>query len=224
MEDGGSIQVNRNRLTNNYSSGNGEFYGFYIQTPQNLTVSSNLIANNVGLTSTYNLYSINWYSGNKSVYLQNTIYARPSTTSGHVGFGYYIEDESEVTFNGNILDMEGDPNSYGFPVNVFSSAKFTEVDYNTCYVKLFGSEYWGMGQNGYTDWGSWKSSGINGPNEYFGNPQWNSVSKLISNPIVLRTRIMCLRLRVCLRILQAQQEMQFVAIAVLSRILWIWLR
>lgn len=178
MEDGGSIQVNRNRLTNNYSSGNGEFYGFYIQTPQNLTVSSNLIANNVGLTSTYNLYSINWYSGNKSVYLQNTIYARPSTTSGHVGFGYYIEDESEVTFNGNILDMEGDPNSYGFPVNVFSSAKFTAVDYNTCYVKLFGSEYWGMGQNGYTDWGSWKSSGINGPNEYFGNPQWNSVSKL----------------------------------------------
>ncbi len=178
IEDGGSLQLNRNRVTNNYAAGNGEMYGFYIQTPQNLYVSSNLIANNVGLATTYNFYSLNWYSGNKSVYLQNTIYARPSNTSGHVGFGYYIEDESEITFNGNILDMEGDPNSYGFPINVFSSAKFTEVDYNTCFVKKFGSEYWGIAQNGYNDWGSWKTSGINGSGEYFGDPKWNSVTKL----------------------------------------------
>ena len=178
LYDGGSWQINRNRLTNGYSSGIGELYCVYLMTPQNLYVSSNLIANNVGIGSTYNFYVVNWFSGNKSVYLQNTIYARPSTTSGHVGFGYYIEDESEITFSGNILDMEGDPNSYGFPVNVFSSAKFTEADFNTCFVKNFGSEYWGMGQTGYTDWGSWKTSGINGSSEYFGDPKWNSVAKL----------------------------------------------
>jgi hypothetical protein len=95
-----------------------------------------------------------------------------------VGFGYYIEDESEITFSGNILDMEGDPNSYGFPINVFSSTKFNEANFNTCFTKNFGSEYWGMGQTGYTDWGSWKTSGINGSSEYFGDPKWNSVAKL----------------------------------------------
>ncbi|NBV35996.1 MAG: PKD domain-containing protein [Bacteroidetes bacterium] len=178
LEDRGSWQLNGNKLTNNYCGGNGEMYVMYLMTAENMYLSSNLIANNVGITTTYNMYVVNWFSGGKSVYLQNTIYARPSTTSGHVGFGYYIEDESEITFNGNILDMEGDPSSYGFPIDVFSSAKYTEVDYNTCYVKNFGSEYWGMGQNGYNDWGNWKSSGINGPNEYFGDPKWNAVSKL----------------------------------------------
>ena len=177
LEDRGNWQMNRNRLINSDCAGNGELYGLYLMNAENLYFSSNLIANNVGLAATYNLYVVNWFTGGKSVYLQNTIYARPSTTSGHVGFGYYIEDESEITFNGNMLDMEGDPTSYGFPINVFSSAKYTEVDYNTCYVKKFGSEYWGMGQNGYNDWGNWKTSGINGPNEYFGDPKWNSVSK-----------------------------------------------
>lgn len=174
--DDGDWQINRNRiLLNLASSTKSGLSAVYLWFLHDMVFNSNLIARNEGYNNTDNFYVINYNSGYKSEVRQNTIYSRPSSLSTHVGMGLYMEDESEVTLVGNILDIRGD--DFGYGINVWSSTKMKELNHNTCYVYFAGGEQWGVESNYYASWSDYKSGGTAGTGEYFGNPTWADVSK-----------------------------------------------
>ena len=174
--DDGDWQINRNRLVlNTTTSTKSGLSVVYLWFLHDMVFNSNLIARNEGYNNTDNFYVINYNSGYKSEVRQNTIYSRPSSLSTHVGMGLYMEDESEVTLVGNILDIRGD--DFGYGINVWSSTKMKELNHNTCYVYFAGGEQWGVESNYYTSWSDYKSGGTAGSGEYFGNPTWVDVSK-----------------------------------------------
>ena len=174
--DDGDWQINRNALLlNAATSTKSSFNGVYLWFLHDVVFNSNLIARNEGYNQTDNFYVINYNTGYKTEVRQNTIYSRPSSLSTHVGLGYYLEDESEVTFVGNILDIRGD--DFGYGINVWSSTKMKELNHNTCYVNFAGGEQWGVESNYYSSWADYKSGGTAGSGEYFGHPGWADVSK-----------------------------------------------
>ena len=174
--DDGDWQINRNKIVLNVStSTKSSFNGVYLWFLHDVVFNSNLIARNEGYNQTDNFYVINYNTGYKTEVRQNTIYSRPSSLSTHVGLGYYLEDESEVTFVGNILDIRGD--DFGYGINVWSSTKMKELNHNTCYVNFAGGEQWGVESNYYSSWADYKSGGTAGSGEYFGHPGWVDVSK-----------------------------------------------
>lgn len=174
--DDGDWQINRNKIILNITTSNkSSFNGVYLWFLHDVVFNSNLIARNEGYNQTDNFYVINYNSGYKTVVRQNTVYSRPSSLTTHVGLGYYMEDESEVTFVGNVLDIRGD--DFGYGINVWSSTKMKELNHNTCYVQFAGGEQWGVESNYYGSWSDYKAGGTAGSGEYFGNPGWVDVSK-----------------------------------------------
>ena len=174
--DDGDWQINRNKiLLNIATSTKSSFSGVYLWFLHDVVFNSNLLAKNEGYNQTDNVYVVNYNSGYKTEVRQNTVYSRPSSLSTHVGLGYYLEDESEVTFVGNVLDIRG--NDFGYGINVWTSTKMKELNHNTCYVNFPGGEQWGVESNYYSSWSDYKSGGTAGSGEYFGNPGWVDVSK-----------------------------------------------
>ncbi|NBX65305.1 MAG: hypothetical protein EBT66_10235, partial [Bacteroidetes bacterium] len=174
--DDGDWQINRNKIVLNVTtSSKSSFNGVYLWFLHDVVFNSNLIVRNEGYNQTDNFYVINYNSGYKTEVRQNTVYSRPSSLSTHVGLGYYMEDESEVTFVGNVLDIRGD--DFGYGINVWSSTKMKELNHNTCFVRFAGGEQWGVESNYYSSWGDYKAGGTAGSGEYFGNPGWVDVAK-----------------------------------------------
>lgn len=176
VNDDGDWQINRNKIVLNVTtSTKSSFNGVYLSFLHDVVFNSNMIVRNEGYSQTDNFYVVNYNSGYKTEVRQNTVYSRPSSLSTHVGLGYYMEDESEVTFVGNILDIRGD--DFGFGINVWSSTKMKELNHNTCYVNFAGGEQWGVESNYYGSWSDYKSGGTAGSGEYFGNPGWVDIAK-----------------------------------------------
>jgi len=174
--DDGDWQINRNKiLLNQTTSTKSSFNGVYLWFLHDVVFNSNLIARNEGYNQTDNFYVVNYNTGYKTEVRQNTVYSRPSSLSTHVGLGYYLEDESEVTFVGNVLDIRGD--DFGYGINVWSSTKMKELNHNTCFVRFAGGEQWGVESNYYSSWSDYKAGGTAGSGEYFGNPGWVDVAK-----------------------------------------------
>ncbi len=174
--DDGDWQINRNKIVLNVTTTtNSGFSGVYLWFLHDVVFNSNLIARNEGYNNTDNFYVINYNTGYKTEVRQNTIYSRSSSLSTHVGMGYYMEDESEVTFVGNVLDIRGD--DFGYGINIWSSTKVKELNHNTCYVNFPAGEQWGVESNYYASWSDYKSGGVAGSGEYFGNPGWFDVPK-----------------------------------------------
>jgi len=148
--DDGDWQINRNKIVLNVTtSSKSSFNGVYLWFLHDVVFNSNLIVRNEGYNQTDNFYVINYNSGYKTEVRQNTVYSRPSSLSTHVGLGYYMEDESEVTFVGNVLDIRGD--DFGYGINVWSSTKMKELNHNTCFVRFAGGEQWGVESNYYSE-------------------------------------------------------------------------
>ncbi|MFM6952505.1 MAG: hypothetical protein ACKOXR_05125, partial [Bacteroidota bacterium] len=174
--DDGDWQINRNKIVLNVTtSTKSSLNGVYLSFLHDVVFNSNMIVRNEGYNQTDNFYVVNYNTGYKTEVRQNTVYSRPSSLSTHVGLGYYMEDESEVTFVGNILDIRGD--DFGFGINVWSSTKMKELNHNTCYVNFAGGEQWGVESNYYGSWSDYKSGGTAGSGEYFGNPGWVDIAK-----------------------------------------------
>ncbi|MSP58425.1 MAG: T9SS type A sorting domain-containing protein [Flavobacteriaceae bacterium] len=176
ITNGGNCKINRNTILFNESlSSNSYLIGIHLESLGDVECNSNLIIKNLGEAVSYGLYNINYYSGFKAEYRQNTIYARGSSNSGHTGFGYYMEDESTLTFTGNILDIKGP--AFGFPVCLFSSIKIKELNNNSYYARFSGGEQWGIEQNGYSSYADYKASGIPGTGDNFLIPRFKDIAK-----------------------------------------------
>ncbi len=170
----GSWEVSRNRFTFNRAEGSKSVQvGTYFVYPLNLSLASNIIGNNYASGETYGIYNINYYSGYAAIYRNNTIYIR-NTDNGHMAYGAYIEDESEITFSGNILDIQ--TSSTASPISLYSSTNFKEVNYNTFYTKN-SSESWGIGSGSFTTFNGYKTSGSVGSAENLNNVGFKDPSK-----------------------------------------------
>lgn len=170
----GSWEVSRNRITGNKAAGaNSSQVGLYFMYPYNLTIASNIIGNNSATAEGYGIYNVNYYSGFTSNYLHNTISVRSSAT-GHTAYGAYIEDESDITFKGNIIDVVTSSSAY--PISLYSSTNFKEVNYNTFYTKNSG-ESWGIGSGSFSSFSGYKGSGSVGSGESFVDVKFKDLSK-----------------------------------------------
>ena len=170
----GSWEVLRNRITFNRAVGGKSVQvGTYFIYPLNLSLVSNTIGNNFATAETYGIYNINYYNGYMGIYRNNTVYIRNSET-GHMAYGAYIEDESEVTFSGNIIDVVTSSNAA--PITLYSSTNFKEVNYNTFYTKN-SSESWGIGTGSFSNFNGYRTSGSVGSSENFNNVNFKDPSK-----------------------------------------------
>ena len=171
----GSWNISRNKITSSsISYGSGQFLAIFMVFQENLDLSSNLIANNSSPNSElYGIYVLNYNTGYKSNYSNNTIYIRSSNTTVSC-YGVYAEDESDISYTGNILDMV--TSATAFPVNLISSATLGKVDYNTFYLKN-PTEYWAIGSNYITSFKDWKTTGAVGSGDNFSNPNFVNVAK-----------------------------------------------
>ncbi len=171
----GSWNISRNRVTSSaISFGSGQFLAIFMIFQENLDMSSNLIANNSSPNSElYGIYVLNYNSGYKSNYCNNTVYIRSSNTAISC-FGIYAEDESEISYTGNVLDMVTSATAY--PVNLISSANLGKIDNNTFYLKN-PSEYWAAGSNYVTSFKDWKTTGVVGSGDNFSNLNFVNVTK-----------------------------------------------
>lgn len=174
MYDGNWV-VSRNQLTSNQIvSSSSVFYGTFFYYLQNLTFVSNLVAKNSSQVENYSFWDVNYYSGYSLVIKQNTVYMRESN-SGLNSYGFYSEDESSLTFEGNIVDMKGLGN--GTPAYLYSSTAVKLCNNNTFNVSIGSTQSWFLGGNSYTSFSGWKGSSDVGPNENFLNPNFNDIAK-----------------------------------------------
>ncbi len=170
----GSWEVTRNRITFNRANGSKSVQvGTYFIYPLNLSLASNIIGNNHATAETYGIYNVNYYNGYMGIYRNNTVYIRNSET-GHAAYGAYIEDESEVTFSGNIIDVV--TSSTASPITLYSSTNFKEVNYNTFYTKNT-SESWGIGSGSFSTFNGYRTSGSVGSSENFTNVNFKDPNK-----------------------------------------------
>lgn len=170
----GSWEVLRNRITYNRAVGGKSVQvGAYFNDPWNLSLASNVIGNNFATGETYGIYNTNNRISFRGIYRNNTVYIRNSET-GHNAYGAYIDDESEVTFSGNIIDVVTSSNAS--PITLYSSTNFKEVNYNTFYTKN-STESWRIGTGSYSNFNGYRTCGLVGSSDNFNNLNFNDPSK-----------------------------------------------
>ncbi len=168
-------EINRNSVTANKSlSSTSMHWGTYFYFLGNLNFNSNLIAFNDAKSENYSIFMVNYNSGYSSNIFQNTIYLRENN-SGQYSFGIYDDDDSYISFVGNILDMKGTSTVYPAYINTYTN--LNEVDNNTFNIKGFSTENWTLGTNSFTDFNGWKSSSDVGPGERSLNPVFKDIAK-----------------------------------------------
>lgn len=171
----GSWLLDRNSITsNNVKSSTSSFFGTFMYFIQNLSFNSNLVAHNNSNTDNYSFYDINYNTGNTLDIHQNTIYTRENNSSVN-SYGIYAEDESSITFVGNIIDMKGAGN--GTPAFLYSSTTIKLCNNNSFNVSFGSSQSWYLGQSNFSNFSGWKSSSDVGPGENFLNPVFVNVGK-----------------------------------------------
>ncbi len=176
INSGGNCKINRNKIIFNESLGSGSYlYGIHLELLENVECNSNLIVKNLGEAESFGLYNYNYNIGYEGEYRQNTIYARASSNSSHTGVGYFIYDESTLTFTGNILDIKGP--SFGFPVCLFTNVKIKELNNNSYYARFAGGEQWGLEQTTFSSYADYKATGIPGTGDNFLIPRFKDISK-----------------------------------------------
>lgn len=167
--------VNRNKVTSNKAIGTYSiFWGTYFYFIGNLNFHSNLFALNDAKMESYSYYGLNYNSGYSNKLFQNTIYARENN-SGQTSYGFFIDDDSYISFVGNIVDMKGIGTVYPAYINTFTNLGL--VDQNTFYIKNFASESWNLGTTSFSNFAGWNLSSDVGPNEKFLDPVFQNVSK-----------------------------------------------
>ena len=167
--------INRNMITSNKGLGSTSFFwGTYFYFLGNLNFNSNLIAFNDANTENYSEFNLNYNSGYTSNMFQNTIYLRENN-SGQNSIGFYNDEDSYISFVGNIVDMKGTSTAY--PVYIYTTSTLKEVDNNTFNISGFSSEYWALGTTSFGNFSGWKSSSDVGPGERFLNPVFKDVAK-----------------------------------------------
>jgi PKD repeat protein len=178
----GHQRVARNQITNNVSGSTyGLFYGFLFYYSYNLSVYSNLIANNYGYYGVYAFYSYNYTSGYKFEARNNTLHIRPSSYTYFYVYGYLFQEMySEVRFTGNILDAEIP--YFGYPIWLNNTAgtaanNMKEIESNSFLVKGSGTQTWGVGQTQYNSWNGFKGDKYVAATNNFTDPQWVDAGK-----------------------------------------------
>jgi PKD repeat protein len=167
--------INRNMVTSNKALGSTSFFwGTYFYFLGNLNFNSNLIAFNDAKTENYSAFNLNYNTGYTSNMFQNTIYLRENN-SGQNSIGFYNDEDSYISFVGNIVDMKGTSTAY--PVYIYTTSTLKEVDNNTFNISGFSSEYWALGTTSFGNFSGWKSSSDVGPGERFLNPVFKDVAK-----------------------------------------------
>lgn len=167
--------VNRNKVTANKAIGTySNFWGTYFYFIGNLNFHSNLLAFNDAKMENYGYYGINYNSGYSSNIFQNTVYIRENN-SNQSSYGFYTDDDSYISFVGNIVDMKGAGSAFPAFINTYTN--LNTVDQNTFYINSFNSESWNLGTTSFSNFSGWKSSSDVGPNERFLNPVFHNISK-----------------------------------------------
>ncbi len=167
--------VNRNKVTSNKAVGTYSiFWGTYFYFIGNLSFHSNLLALNDAKQECYGYYGLNYNSGYSNSLFQNTIYVRENN-SGQTSYGFFMDEDSYISFVGNIVDMKGSGSAYPAYINTYTN--LGKVDYNTFYIKNFASESWNLGTTSFSNFAGWKSSADVGLNEKFGDPVFQNASK-----------------------------------------------
>ena len=109
----GNWIISRNQITNNFTVGSSSYFvGIQLVYVYNSKIFSNIIAGNYGDVETYNLYVLNYNTSYTTDIYQNTIYDRDGNNSSHTSYLVYMEDESKISFVGNILDGAGAGNAF----------------------------------------------------------------------------------------------------------------
>jgi PKD repeat protein len=167
--------INRNMITANKAlSSTSLFWGTYFYFLGNVNFNSNLIAFNDASSENNSFYNLNYNTGYTSNIFQNTIYLRENN-SGQYSYGFMVEDDSYISFVGNILDLKGTATIYPTYLNSYATIK--EVDNNTFNISGFSTEYWALGTINYSNFAAWKSSSDVGPGERFLNPVFKDIAK-----------------------------------------------
>ena len=167
--------VNRNKITaNKATSTSSNFWGTYFYFVGNLNFHSNLIAFNDAKLENYSFFGINYNSGYANNIFQNTVYVRENNSS-QSSYGFFMDDDSYISFVGNIVDMKGSGSAY--PAYIGTYTALNTVDQNSFYVQGFNVEAWNLGTTSFSNFAGWKSSADVGPNEKFGNPVFADVLK-----------------------------------------------
>ncbi len=176
-----SWKINRNKIVNNntgtnYSKNQGYLYCFYLYYLYNIDFNSNLMANNTGYYSNYNIYTYNGNSGYTANIYQNTMHYDASYGS-HFAYGYVMQEAySTVNFVGNVGDFTSPYYVYGAYLYNTNAANLKEVDRNTFDCKV-PNTYWCMATTGYSDYGSWRGDAKAGPNNRYDKLAWMDVAK-----------------------------------------------
>jgi hypothetical protein len=171
----GSWLIDRNSITNNNAiAPSSSFYGTFFYGLENLSIKSNLIANNNSNTDNYSLWNVNYKTGLILDIRQNTIYTRENNSNLNT-YGFYVEDDASITFVGNIIDMKGAGN--GTPAFLYSNTAIKLCNNNSFNISYSGSQYWNLGTNSFSNFSGWKSSSDVGPGESFLNPVFVNVAK-----------------------------------------------
>lgn len=152
----GNWVVSQNQVTNNFTVGSKSYIvGIQMVYVYNSKIYSNLIAGNYGDAETYNLYVLNYNTSFTTDIYQNTIYDRDGNNSNHTSYMVYLEDDSRVSFVGNILDGEGAGSAYIAYLSTFST--LGDVSSNSFQTK-YGSETWAIETSSATDFAGWVSA------------------------------------------------------------------
>lgn len=167
--------INRNMITANKAlSSTSLFWGTYFYFLGNVNFNSNLIAFNDASSENNSFFVLNYNSGYSSNIFQNTIYLRENN-SGQYSYGFMVDDDSYISFVGNIVDLKGTASVYAAYINTYTNLK--EVDNNTFNISGFSNEYWALGTTSFTDFNGWKSSSDVGPGERSLNPVFKDIAK-----------------------------------------------
>lgn len=152
----GNWIISRNQITNNFTVGSSSYLvGIQLVYLYNSKIFSNIIAGNYGVSETYNLYVLNYNTSFSTDIYQNTIYDRDGNNSSHVSYMVYLEDDSKVSFVGNILDGEGA--GIAFVAYLITSTVLGDVSSNSFQTK-YGSEYWAIETSSASDFAGWVSA------------------------------------------------------------------
>ncbi len=154
----GNWNVKNNRITNNLSKGSssGIVAACYFVYLQNLDFVGNLLAKNFGDAETHGLYTINYNTGNNLNILQNTFYDRDDNNSSHTSSLVNVDDDSNIDFIGNIVDGKG--TGTGTVVSLYTYNTIGKISSNSISAG-YGSEFWSIETNQFSDFSSWKNSG-----------------------------------------------------------------
>lgn len=178
----GSFDIRNNQVSNNAITGNKGGYLFAIasQLCENIDVTNNLVANNVGHDGFVGIYLQSYVSGNFTARAwQNSIYsdgAKAPVGKGYDNNGLMMETyyHQDIQIHGNIIELRNSYSGTIVGIDCFDTSYITLWDNNTYFPVNISAENWVTPLGNLSSFSDFKALGLNGAGDNVVNPKFEN--------------------------------------------------